>query len=88
MIILPIDKIGDCRTGTLENISVAQINKILGFKPNCEDDPDKVKHSWGFTVDGIRCGVWDYKGSENYNSFSTFGPDDTLKKVFGDKYRA
>jgi hypothetical protein len=65
----------------------AEINKILGFKPNIADDPDKVKYSWGFTVDGVHCGIWDYKGSYKYKSFSTFGPADSLRKVFGEHYK-
>ncbi len=83
MNIKPINKVGDSRTGSLINITVEEINNLLGFTANCKDDPSKVKHSWGFTVDGVRCGVWDYKGSEEYNSFSTFGPHESLKKVFG-----
>jgi hypothetical protein len=77
---------GDYRTGSLQNITVSEINKLLGFKPNVIDDPTKVEHSWGFTVDGERCGVWDYKGSARHKSFSTFGPAEALRKVFGDRY--
>ena len=67
----------------LTGLSVADVTRILGFAANCSDDPDKVQNSWGFTVDGVRCGVWDYKGFK----FSTFGPADALKKVFGANYR-
>jgi hypothetical protein len=88
MIIKPVNQTGDSRTGGLQNITVAEIVKRLGFKANCEDDPDKVKNSWGFTVDGVRCGVWDYKGSQKFNAFSTFGPAETLKQVFGEHYVA
>lgn len=84
--IVPVNWPGDSRTGTLSNITVAEINKILGFEPNVEDDPIKVKHSWSFTVDGERCGVWDYKGSERLNQFSTSGSDAALKRVFGARY--
>jgi hypothetical protein len=83
MKITPVNKTGDHRTGSLTGLNVADVTRILGFAPNCEDDPDKVENSWGFEVDGVLCGVWDYKGS----MFSTFGPADTLRKVFGANYR-
>jgi hypothetical protein len=54
------------------------ITKILGFEPNVLDDPYKVKYSWGFTVDGVRCGIWDYKGDR----WSFFGPEEVAKKLF------
>jgi hypothetical protein len=88
MKILPVNEVGDCRQGTLSNLSVKEITNILGFAPNCQDDPDKVKHSWGFSVDGVRCGVWDYRGSGKFKTFSTFGDHATLKKVFGANYSA
>jgi len=84
--IVPVNRPGSGRTGTLRNITVAQINKVLGFKPNCEDDPDKVKHSWGFFANGQHCGVWDYKGSQKWKQFSTDGPDEVMKKLFGANY--
>lgn len=87
MKIIPVNQTGDSSTGSLSGLSVADVTRILGFKANCEDDPDKVKNSWGFTVDGVRCGVWDYKGSQHAKQFSTFGPAEVLKKVFGDNYR-
>ena len=74
------------RTGTLVSISAEEIEKILGFSCNVKDDPSKVKYSWGFTVDGIKCAVWDYKGSYQVNQFSTFGPDTALAVVFGSRY--
>ena len=83
-VILPVDETGDSRTATIEGLTVAEIAEKLGFKPNCEDDPYKVVNSWGFTVDGERCGVWDYKGSHHFKSFSAWGPMEALKKVFGD----
>ena len=83
-VIIPVNEAGDCRTASVVGLSVSDIEKRLGFTANCEDDPSKVKHSWGFTVDGERCGVWDYKGSEHSNSFSAWGPISALKKVFGD----
>ena len=86
MKITPINKSGSHKTGVLTNVTVRQINAILGFKPNVQDDPCKVKHSWGFTVDGKECGIWDYKGSETVGMFSTYGPDDVFLELFGFNY--
>jgi len=85
MKIQAVNKVGDSRTGSLSGLSVEDIEKVLGFPANCEDDPDKVKYSWGFTVDGVRCGIWDYKGGYQFNSFSTFGPTEIFIKLFGEK---
>lgn len=74
------------RTGNLYDINVSTINRILGFEPNQDDDPDKVENSWGFVVDGVKCAIWDWKGSQNYGQFSTFGPDDVFIKLFGTNY--
>lgn len=86
MKIIPINKSGLHKTGTLVAISVEEINVLLGFEPNVQDDPSKVKHSWGFTVDGKECGIWDYKGSETMGRFSTYGPDYIFKELFGFNY--
>jgi hypothetical protein len=55
-----VDNAGSYACGGLE-CSLRDIAAILG-KPNVQDDPDKVTHSWGFTIDGDHCGIWDYKG--------------------------
>jgi hypothetical protein len=86
MKITPSKKGGVCRTGTIRGTSVKEINAVLGFEPNVADDPDKVNHSWGFTVKGKNCGIWDYKGSEMIGMFSTYGPDWLFITMFGDKY--
>jgi hypothetical protein len=92
MKITPIDEPGGSRIGSLTGVSFKDVEKVLGFKANCEDDPDKVTHSWGFSVnmkdvDGtqgvVNCGIWDYKGSR---ILSTDGPDAVFVKLFGDKY--
>ena len=82
--IIPVPQAGTYRTGALY-ASRKEIEKVLGFKSNCEDDPDKVKYSWGFTVGGVHCGIWDYKGSHKYNQFSTYGPKEIFKLLFGNK---
>jgi hypothetical protein len=82
MKIIPVDRVGPSRTGGLNGYSAKEIEKILGFSANCDDDPDKVKYSWGFTVDGKYCAIWDYKGSHKYNEFSTYGNRDVLNNLF------
>lgn len=88
--ILPVDTPGDHAQGQLSNrLTKKDIEKVLGFPPNVQDDPEKVKNSWGFTVwlagygssKGVRCGIWDYKGTR----WSTFGPAEIFKTLFGDE---
>jgi hypothetical protein len=86
MKIKPFNKVGGCRQGLLKNITVSEISQILGFGPNCKDDPYKVVNSWGFKVDGIHCGIWDYKGSHKFKQFSTYGPDLVFETIFGEHY--
>lgn len=80
--ILPVNKCGDFRTGYLSGISRAEIEAKLGAA-NIKDDPAKVRWSWGFTVNGVRCGVWDWKRSGDVGEWSTFGPHESLALVFG-----
>lgn len=87
MIIEPVAKIGQSCTGNIE-ASYAKIVEVLGFEPNVThlDDPDKVKASWGFTVDGVHCGIWCYKyygNVENCNYWSFYGPSSIRQKLFG-----
>lgn len=84
--VIPNSKAGGHKTGELNDITVEQINEILGFAPNVADDPDKVVNSWGFTVDGHYCGIWDYKGSHTFGMFSTFGPDYVFRALFSPYY--
>lgn len=87
MIIKPATNVTSYLTGNLLNIPRAKvISDTLGFSSNCKDDPCKVKNSWGFTVDGVACAIWDYKGSELQGRYSTFGPDGVFKKLFGANY--
>lgn len=83
-VIKAVNKVGPNRTSTIEGLTLEQIEEKLGFPANCEDDPDKVRWSWGFEVDGVYCAVWDYKGSADYEVWSAYGPKETLIKVFGD----
>jgi len=77
---------GTHKTGQLNSMTVARINEILGFTPNVDDDPFKVKYSWQFLVDGELCAVWDWKGSHSFGQFSTYGPCSKLIEVFGNSY--
>lgn len=86
IVIVPNPEPGGSKTGSLVGITVEQINKVLGFKPNCEDDPSKVKYSWGFKVGDKTFGVWDYKGSAASGYFSTDGDHTVLRAIFGDKF--
>lgn len=84
--IVPCSTPGPCRTGHLAFASVQLIKEVLGFDCNVKDDPYKVKHSWGFTVNGELCGIWDYKGSEKQGFFSTYGPKEILSKLFPNNF--
>ena len=83
MEILPFNKSDLCREGRLKGVSKDIISDRLGFKPNIEDDPCKVVYSWGFTVNGVHCGIWDYKNSYLYGEFSTYGPKHIFVELFG-----
>lgn len=84
--ITPDASVASHRTGTLRRITTREIAEAFGFAPNVDDDPDKVRYSWGAVVDGAEIAVWDYKGSARYNEFSTFGPDRILSAMFGTAY--
>jgi hypothetical protein len=84
--IIPNPVAGACKTGELNDITIAEITKILGFAPNVDDDPCKVTVSWGFTENGHACGIWDWKGSAEIGQFSTFGPDYVFRALFSPYY--
>ncbi len=74
---------GSSRQGTLSpSLTKKAITSALGFKPDGPSGDGKVTAEWQFTVDGVECAVWDYKGAK----WSTFGPDEALRKVFGTHY--
>mmetsp|Transcript_35778 Transcript_35778/g.84110 ORF Transcript_35778/g.84110 Transcript_35778/m.84110 type:complete len:130 (-) Transcript_35778:245-634(-) len=43
---------------------------------------------WIFRVDGAVCGIWDWKGSQKVNAYSTFGPAVVFETLFGPKFAA
>lgn len=75
------------RTGTILGLTAKDIAERIGIAPG-KGDGYKVVNSWRFTVDGVRCAVWDYKGSHKANQFSAFGPIADLSKVFGNHVSA
>jgi hypothetical protein len=84
--IIPDPHAGPHRTGELTGVSFPEICTVLGFPPNVDDDPNKVKYSWGFTIDGENFGIWDYKGGWQYNEWSTYGNKAVLRELFGSEY--
>ena len=72
---------GEYKSGSISSkYSKEDINKILGFEPNVEDDPDKVVNAWGFKANGKHCAIWDYCGVK----WSTCGPEAIFKQLFPD----
>lgn len=69
---------GSHKTGSLAyDLLVSQIVDVLKFKSSA-GDPYKVTHEWNFTVDGVYCSIWDYKGTR----WSTYGPREIFEKLF------
>jgi len=77
------------RTGSIYPIDHKGITAVLGFR-GTQGDPDKVKREWRFTVDGIPCAIWDYKGSHKapYCQYSCYMPAAIGKELFGDKFHS
>jgi hypothetical protein len=84
--IVPVSNVASHKTGSIVGLTKAQIDAILGFKPNVDDDVSKVKYSWGFNVQGNNCAVWDWKGSHKFKEWSAYGPESVLRAVFGTNY--
>lgn len=89
-----VDEAGSGLEGTLEGTTVAEIEGMLG-PANCEEEEPKVSHWWGFTVavtpsspSRVHCGIWSWKGSAEYNSFSTSGPAWVFRTLFPSRYYA
>jgi hypothetical protein len=80
--IIAVDEAGPSKTGSMEGPSAEEIADRLGFKANVEDDPYKVKYSWGFEVDGKFAAIWDYKGSWMSKYWSTYDPHRVIPTLF------
>ena len=68
------DTIMSSKTATLAGVTFEDLVVTLG-QPNCQDDPGKVRWSWGFRVlpSTSPMAIWDWKGSANRNSWSIYG---------------
>jgi len=66
------------------DITMVEINKKLGFKPNIWNHLKNVSAAWGFevTLDNgstHRCAIWDYHGRR----WSAYGPKPIFDELFG-----
>ena len=72
------DTIMSSKTATLSGVTYDDIVVTLG-EPNVEDDPGKVRWSWGFRIlqwkdrASSPMAIWDWKGSANRDSWSIYG---------------
>jgi hypothetical protein len=87
MEIKPVLKTGS-NSNCILNVTYKDIVEKLGFEPNVThlDDTEKVKASWGFTVNEEYCGIWCYKfygKVQNCDYWSFFGSREIAEKLFG-----
>jgi hypothetical protein len=73
-VIKPKTNVASYKTGTLTGKNKFDIERALGFPPNVDDDPDKVRYSWAFTINGRECAIWDWKGSADQDVWSVYDP--------------
>ena len=87
MKITQVDRDGTYKMGTLYDLTLAQIQKALGFEPEDESTDGKVRWFFAFDVeDGEEdhfCAIWDWKGSADSDEWSYFGPRHIIDKVLG-----
>ena len=93
MEIVPVENVrGSHKTGSLYSTTIEQINEMLGFEPNKKGSADmKVVNCWNFTVfvenvGECECSIWDWKGSQLANTFSTYGDHFIFSELFGARY--
>lgn len=73
---------GSYRMGCINGLSSKEMLNLLGAS-NSKGDPDKTKWEWEFFYEGVRCLVWDYKGSYKSKSWSYYEEKEgTIKKLF------
>lgn len=82
------DEGGVSKQHSLVGITQQQIEQALGFEPNILEDEYKVTASWGFICNGVRCGIWDWKGSADDNEWSAYGPREMFVELFGEEHVA
>jgi hypothetical protein len=59
------------------NLKKKDIEKVLGgLKPKDGGDADKSRYEWFFTVDDVKCAIWDWKGA-----WCAFGPAEAFAKL-------
>jgi len=89
------------RTGTLTNVSIDEVNKILGFSATKfakKSEDSKVTVQWLFdaTVPSaipmagprdMPCAIWDYKGSLSHKQLSVWMPSEVGTRLFGEKFK-
>jgi hypothetical protein len=87
------------RTGTLTNVSIDEVNKILGFSAteSLDAGDGKVTVEWRFKATvpcdipmagprDMPCAIWDYKGSLSFNQLSVWMPPEVGTRLFGANY--
>lgn len=80
-VIKPKTNVASYKTGTLTGKNKFDIERALGFPPNVDDDPDKVRYSWAFTINGRECAIWDWKGSADHDVWSVYDPGLVLATI-------
>ena len=84
--IVPVADVSSWKTGSIFGLTKADIDRILGFKPNGLRDEYKSEYGWEFNINGSDCAIWDWKGSHKLSQWSAYGPDHLLREVFGSHY--
>jgi len=77
------DSIRSSKTATLSGVTYDDLVVTLG-EPNVEDDPAKVRWSWGFRMNPSMSpmAIWDWKGSADHNSWSIYGNSYRWSELF------
>lgn len=73
--------------GVVKGLTAAQINQTLGFRSNTAKDDEK-RYSWGFSVNGRDCLLYDWHASYIAKEFTAVGPAEAFTEVFGDSYQS
>lgn len=71
------------RTGSLAYTGEGDISARLGFQPTRHSVEGISDQEWLFTVDGVQCAIWDWRGAGRHGCWSTFGPASVFAALFG-----